>query len=137
MKFHLSSWKSEVLHFDGLFLSKSYKVSAKKGSLSWYWRVMQSLKKYWLVVSNMTWENLWIFTQPRKSSKILIRRVISEVWARKHRRIIFHDTEQWHKIWINPDLVAPKMTWVTGRTFIRALKVWKIVYSWDLFVKSI
>ena len=30
MKFQVSSRKSEILHFDGLLLSKSYKVSAKK-----------------------------------------------------------------------------------------------------------
>ena len=30
MKFQVSRRKSEILHFDGLLLSKSYKVSAKK-----------------------------------------------------------------------------------------------------------
>ena len=30
VKFHLSSWKSEIFHSDGFLLSKSYKVSAKK-----------------------------------------------------------------------------------------------------------
>ena len=40
----------------------------------------------------------------------------------KYRRVIFHDTEQWCKIWINPDLVVSKMTWRIGWTFIRALK---------------
>ena len=28
----MSSRKSEILHFDGFFLAKSYKVSAKKGT---------------------------------------------------------------------------------------------------------
>ena len=32
VKFHMSSRKSEILHFDGFFLAKSYKVSAKKGT---------------------------------------------------------------------------------------------------------
>ena len=48
VKFHLSSQKSKILHFNGLLLSKSYKVSAKKvqkSYLSWHWRVIQSLKK--------------------------------------------------------------------------------------------
>ena len=36
--------------------------------------------------------------------------------------VIFHDTEQWCKVWINPDLVVPKMTWGIGWTFITALK---------------
>ena len=56
---------------------------------------------------------------------------------KKYRGVIFHDTEQWCKIWINPDLVVSKMAWGIGWTFIRALKVWKIVHWWALFVKSI
>ena len=51
--------KVEILLFDVLLLSKSCKVSAKKiqkSYLSWHWKMMQSLKKNWLVVSNTTWE---------------------------------------------------------------------------------
>ena len=40
----------------------------------------------------------------------------------KYRGVIFHDTEQWYKIWIKSDLVVSKMTWGSGWTFIRALK---------------
>ena len=40
----------------------------------------------------------------------------------KYRGVIFHDTEQWCNIWINPDLVISKMPWGIGLTFIRALK---------------
>ena len=45
-----------------------------------------------------------------------------EVWAKTYRGVIFHDTEQWCKSWINPDLVVSKMTWGIGWTFNRALK---------------
>ena len=41
---------------------------------------------------------------------------------KKYRGVIFHDTEQWCKIWINPDLVVSKMAWGIGWTFIRAPK---------------
>ena len=41
---------------------------------------------------------------------------------KKYRGVIFHDTEQWCKIWINPDLVVSKMARGIGWTFIRALK---------------
>ena len=41
---------------------------------------------------------------------------------KKYRGVIFHDIEQWCKIWINPDLVVSKMAWGIGWTFIRALK---------------
>ena len=45
---------------------------------------------------------------------------------KKYRGVIFHDTEQWCKIWINLDLVVSKLTWGTGWNFIRALKNLKI-----------
>ena len=38
-----------------------------------------------------------------------------------YRGLIFHETEQWCKIWINPDPVVSKMAWGVGWTFIRAL----------------
>ena len=41
---------------------------------------------------------------------------------KNYRGFIFHNTEQWCKIWINPDLVVSKMAWGIGWTFIRALK---------------
>ena len=40
----------------------------------------------------------------------------------KYRGVIFHDTEQWCKIWINPDLVVSKMAWRIRWTFITAPK---------------
>ena len=45
---------------------------------------------------------------------------------KKYRGVIFHDTGQWWKFWINPDLLVSKMTWGTGWTFIQHSKVWKI-----------
>ena len=40
----------------------------------------------------------------------------------KYRGVIFHDTEQWYKIWINFDLVVSKMTWVIVWNFIWSFK---------------
>ena len=40
----------------------------------------------------------------------------------KYRGVIFHDTEQWCKIWIDHDLAVWKATWRIWFTFIRALK---------------
>ena len=88
------------------FLPKKYRriVSHK------HWRVMQSLKKKQIVVSNMTWRIWWVFTQPLESLKIYFR------WALNTRNykligVIFHDTEQWCNVWINPDLVVSKAAW--------------------------
>ena len=46
--FHVSSWKSENMHFDWICLSKAYSYldeTAQKSYVSWNWRVMQSFKK--------------------------------------------------------------------------------------------
>ena len=57
----ISPEQSKVWNFAlwwAFFFFKSYKVSAKKVHrtyLSWHWRVMQSFKNNWLVVSNITW----------------------------------------------------------------------------------
>ena len=45
---------------------------------------------------------------------------------KKYRGVIFHVTEQWCKIWINPDLVVSKMPWGIGWTFIKAPKSLKV-----------
>ena len=48
--------------FNGLLLSKVYIVGAKKvqrSYLSWHWRVMQNLKRNWLVFSKLTW-GIWL-----------------------------------------------------------------------------
>ena len=48
VNFHVTSWMSENLHFDRIFLSKAYKdldEKVQKSYVSWHWRVMQSLKK--------------------------------------------------------------------------------------------
>ena len=52
-----STQKSERLYIYGLFLSKAYNVSARKFQrdyVSRHWKVMQNLKKNWLVTSKMT-----------------------------------------------------------------------------------
>ena len=103
------------------------------------------------MVSNMT--RGCIFTQPLKSPKSLgfwVDYFLSEIIStgyfyptyvrfelKKHRGVIFHETEQWCIIWINPDLVVSKLAWGIGWTYIRATKSLKIVYWWTLFVQSI
>ena len=66
---HLKSLQN--LDFDWSSLCKVYNVWPKKvqrSYLSWHWRMMQNLKKNWLVVSKMTWRIWQIFT--RAPSKI-------------------------------------------------------------------
>ena len=61
------------LHFDWFLLCKVFNVWPKKvqrSYLSWHWRVMQNLKKNWLVVWKMTWRIWQIFTRALESVKI-------------------------------------------------------------------
>ena len=72
-------------------------------------------------------KNFVNYHQSLKSFKVLLQWAIfvQSIWSlslKKYGRVIFHDTEQWYKIWINPDLVVSKMAWEIGWTFITALK---------------
>ena len=63
------------LHFHLLLLCKVFNVWPKKAQrsyLQWHWRVMQNLKKDWLVVWKMTWGIWQIFTRELKNLKIRI-----------------------------------------------------------------
>ena len=55
-----------------LLFSIAYKVSAKKvqkNYLSWHWKKIQTLKKNWLFVWKMTWENWWTLIRAVESVK--------------------------------------------------------------------
>ena len=70
--FHQSTWKSQNWDFDGILLSKVENVWAEnlQGSyVSWQWRMMQKLKRNWLVSSKLTW-GIWpILTWTLKNLK--------------------------------------------------------------------
>ena len=56
-----NSRKSQNLPFNGLLFMKVYNVSAKKvqrSYVSYHWRMMQNLKRNWLVLWKMTW-GIW------------------------------------------------------------------------------
>ena len=52
------------------------------------------------------------------------------------RGVIFHDTEQWCRIWINPDLMVSKMARGIEWAFIRAPKVWKLYKAYTVSVRK-
>ena len=61
------------LHFGWSLLCKVYNVwpeKVKRSYISWHWRVMQNLKKHWLVVWKMTWGIWQIFIRTLESVKI-------------------------------------------------------------------
>ena len=70
----------------------------------WQWRMMQNLKRNWLVISKLTWRIWWILTQALESLKsfhfnvlILSRYILFEL--NKYRGVIFHEAEEGYKIW--------------------------------------
>ena len=146
VNFHASRQNSWNLHFDGLFLTKAYRVSAKKvqkSYFSWHWRMMESLKKNWLFGSKNDMRNLVNFhPTTQKVQKFhfdwLFLSKVYEVWAKKIQRcyISWHWTvmQNFNKLW---PCGYSKMAWGISWTFIRSLKVWKIVHWLALFVKSI
>ena len=140
------TWALESLKnfpFNGLLLSKVYIVRAKKvkrSYLSWHWRVMQNLKRNWLVVSKLTWGIWWILTRPLESLKnfhfnrLLLSKVYI-VWdKKKYRGVIFHDTEEWCKIWRKTDLWFGKWHEEFGKFSPEQSRVSKLGLWWDPFV---
>ena len=125
--------QSANLYFDRLLLLKAYKISAKKvhrSYVSWYWRVVQNLKKNWSFVSKMprTW---WIMIRALKSLKHLhffwsLLCKVYDVWPKKLQRryISWHwrDIHSLKKKW----LVVSKMTWRIWQIFIRTPESIKI-----------
>ena len=55
---------------------------------------------------------------------------------KKYRGVIFHNTDQWCKIWKNPNLVVSKMTWGIKWAFIRAPKKNCKLYIDGLFLSK-
>ena len=90
-------------HFNELLLSKVYIVWAKKvqwSYLLWHWRMMQNLKKNWLVVWKMTWGIWHIFTRALKSFKI--GNLMGSFYPKQkmcelkiYRGVLCHDDEEW------------------------------------------
>ena len=133
--FDCSGEISPNLYFDSLLWLKVDKISAKqvqRSYVSWYWRVMQNLKKNLFVVSKTTriW---WILIRAFKSLKnlhfdwSLLSKVIT-FDLKKYRVVFFHDAEKAHKIWRKTDFDL----------FFSSehLKVSKLVLSQDSFVQS-
>ena len=95
-------------------------------------RMIQSLKRNWLVSSKLTWEIWGILIRAHENLKnllfngLLLTKVYN-VWAKKkYRGVIFDGTEDGCKIWRNTDLYF--LTW--HAEFGKPLfKDWKIAIS--------
>ena len=116
LNFHVSSWKSVSLHFDGLLLSKAYKdldEKVYKSYVSWHWRVMQSLNKNRLLVPKMMRGIWWILMWAVASLKMFTLMCYCcqghiKFYIKKYRRIISRDTEKRFKLWRKTNFLFEK-----------------------------
>ena len=116
VNFHASSRKSENLHFVRLLFSKAYKVldeKVQKSYVSWHWRVMQSLKKNWLLVPEMT-RGIQLTLMRAVASLEICSLMCCFCWKyimfelKKYRGVTCHNTEEWCKILGGTDLCFEK-----------------------------
>ena len=92
---------------------------------------MQHLKRNWLVVSKLTWEIDKFWPKHLKVSKIF--NLMCTFWAKyilfelkKYGGVIFHDTEEWYKIWRGIDLSFENWYKEFGKFWPELSKVSKI-----------
>ena len=109
--------------------------------MSWQWRMMQNLKRNWLVSSKLTWGIWRILTRALENLKNLLFNWL--LWPKyimfelkKYRGVMFHDTEKWCKIWRKTDLWFGKWHEEFGKFSPEHLKVSKLGLWWDPFVQS-
>ena len=108
----------------------------QKSYLSWHRRVMQNLKRNWLVVQNWHKEFDKFWPEHLEVSKICTlmgsfrpKYIIFEL--KKYRGVIFHDTEEWCKIWRKTDLLFEKWQEEFGKFSPEHSKVPKLRLWWD------
>ena len=99
--------QSKNWEFYWVLLSKIENVRALdlKGSyVSWQWRIMQNLKRNWLISLKLTWGICWILTQALQNLKNLHSNglfftKVYNFWAKEVQGVMFYGTEYWCKFW--------------------------------------
>ena len=101
---------------------------------------MQNLKKNWFVISK-TARIWWILIWALKILKIsnLLGCFCAECITfdlKKYGEVIFHDIEDWCKIWRKTDLCFGKWHDEYGKFSPEHLKVLKLIFWWDPFIQN-
>ena len=131
------------LLFNGLLLTKLHNVWAKKvqkSYLSWQWRMMQNLKRNWLVSSKLTW-GITNFDEHLKISNICP--LMGCLWPKyimfeltKYIGVMFDGIEDWCKIWRKTDLYFQKWHEKFSKFSPEYCKVSKLGLWWDPLTQS-
>ena len=109
--------------------------------MSWQWKMIPQLEKIWLVVLKLTWGIWRALTLARRSLKTLhfngllvTKYIMFEL--KMYRGVIFHDTEEWCKVWRKTELWFEKWHEKFGKFSPEDLKVSKLEIWYDPFVQS-
>ena len=110
--FYQSTFESlKTAAFIGSFYPKQkmYKLKIYRGVVSWQWRMMQNLKRTWLVSSKLAWGIWRILTRALENLKICT--LMGCFWPKyimcelkKCKGVMFDCTNDWCKIWRKTDL---------------------------------
>ena len=100
-----------------------YELKIYRLLMSHDWRMMQNLKRNWLVSSKLTREIWRIFTRALKNLKNL-------------QGFMFDGTGYWCKISKKNDLCFQKCHEEFGKFSPEHSKFWKFGFSWDPFTQS-
>ena len=120
-----------------IFWAKKYRWVIFHDTEEWYkiWRGIDLLFQSWHGKFNEFWP------KPLKVSKIST--LMCSFWAKyiffelkKYRGVIFHDTEEWYKIWRKTDLWCGKWHDEYGKFSAEHLKVSKLGLWWDPLIQS-
>ena len=116
-------------------------MSVKLSYVSWQWRMIQKLKRNWLVVLKLTWTSQILTRALEKSKKFFV--LIGSLWPKyilfelqKYSEVISHDTEEICKFWRKADLWFEKRHEKFGKFLPEHLNVSKLELWWDPFVES-
>ena len=95
--------------------------------MSWQWRIIQNLKRNWLVISKLTWGIWWILTQALENLKTFHFNVLDFskvyiVWANKVQRSYLSWNWRGIQNLEKNRLVVPKLAWEIWQNFTRALE---------------
>ena len=107
--------------------------------MSWQWRMMQNLKRNWLVIWKLTWGIWQILTRTLENLKNLLfnwlfwpKYIMFEL--KKYRGVMFDGTEYWCKIWRKIDLSFGK--WMKNlANFYQSTQKSKLGLWWDSFIQ--
>ena len=144
LNFDPSTWKSQNLHFHWFLLCKVFKVRPKK-----YRGIIFYDTEEWCKIWRKTdlwfgkWHEVYGKFSPEHLKVSKSFPLMGSFWAKyillelkKHRGVIFHDTEEWYKIWRKTDLWFRKWHEEFGKFSKGHLKVSKLGLWCYPFVQS-